>query len=311
MDPTIAFIDVEYLDTAGLIACGILETEAGLLLVDPGPATALETLGKKLTARGTPFDDVHALLLTHIHLDHAGATGLIVDRYPHIQVYVHRIGALHLIRPEKLLSSVKRLYGDDMDRLWGTFLAVPDENVHPLEGGENLDFGGHPIEVAYTPGHAIHHVSYLDRETGTAFVGDVAGMRIPGVDSIVPITPPPDIDLERWHESFEVLRAWQPERLFLTHFGPSKDVTGHLEEMRCVLGAWSEQVRDSLDDDREDSERADAFHDAQITRFRLAMSEQVLPPYEKFGRPENSWYGLARYWRKRNRKEPHQPPREA
>ena len=292
------FVDVEYKGVPRLIACGVLETDAGLLLVDPGPTVSLPTLEQKLEASGTGFADVHGLLLTHIHLDHAGATGVIVDTYPHVQVYVHQIGARHMIRPERLLASAYRLYGDEMDTLWGAFLPTPEANVHRLDGGETLSIGGRVIDVAYTPGHAIHHVGYLDRATGTAFVGDTAGMRVSGVSYVVPVTPPPDIHLERWHESLGVLRAWQPARLFATHFGPSDDVAWHLDAIAQGLDAWAEQTRLSLRDDREDGERARAFQEAVFATMRAELSGADRAPYEQMGSPEASWHGLARYWRK-------------
>ena len=293
------FVDVEYKGVPRLIACGVLETDTGLLLVDPGPTVSLSVLEQKLEAHGTSFADVHGLLLTHIHLDHAGATGVIVDRYPHVQVYVHRIGAKHMIRPERLLASAHRIYGDKMDALWGAFLPTPEANVHRLEGGETLSIGGRDLDVAYTPGHAIHHVCYLDHATGTAFVGDTAGMRVSGVPYVVPVTPPPDVHLERWHESLGILRAWQPAYLFPTHFGPSDDVAWHLDEIARGLDAWAEIVRLSLNDDREDDERARAFQETIFAAMRAEHAEADRASYEQMGAPAASWYGLARYWRKR------------
>ncbi len=293
------FVDVLYQGVPRLIACGVLETDAGLLLVDPGPTTSLGTLQRQLEAQGAGLPDVHALLLTHIHLDHAGAAGALVAAHPAIAVYVHWLGARHMVRPERLLASARRLYGKDMDRLWGAFLPVPEANVQALEGGERLEIGGRTLEVAYTPGHALHHVSYLDRATGTAFVGDTAGMRVAGVDCVVPVAPPPDVDLESWHASLDALRAWQPTRLFVTHFGPSEDAPRHLDAMARTLDAWSEQVRRSLEDDEEDAARAAAFHEAQMAALRSHLSGAALDPYERFGQPQASWHGLARYWRKR------------
>lgn len=305
--PTIAdktwFVDVEYKGFPRLIACGVLETEAGLLLVDPGPTVSLATLEAGLAAQGTGFDDVHGLLLTHIHLDHAGATGVIVDTYPHVQVYVHRRGARHMINPERLLASAQRIYGDQMDVLWGAFLPTPEANVHGLEGGETLTIGGRVFDVAYTPGHAIHHVSYLDRATGTAFVGDTAGMRVAGVKYVVPVTPPPDIHVETWQASLRLLRAWAPDRLFVTHFGASDDVSWHLDEIAHRLDDWAEQVRESLHDARDDGARARAFHNVEMAVARAVLNGDDRTSYEQMGQPEASWHGLARYWRKHAERE--------
>ena len=188
-------------------------------LVDPGPESShgnlLDALGEDLP---------RAILLTHIHLDHAAATGALVRRWPDLEVYVHEVGAPHLIDPSRLLSSAERLYGDQMERLWGEIVPVPEENVRVLSGGETV-LG---MRVAYTPGHASHHVCYLHEESGTAFVGDIAAVLIPGTDLIVPPTPPPDIDIETWLDSIGIVEGWRPQRLGLTHWGPIEDPEPHL-----------------------------------------------------------------------------------
>src|SRR5215210_4434370 len=178
------------------------------LIVDPGPSSCLETL------LGGLEEEPRALLLTHIHLDHAGASGSLVRRFPRLRVYVHEAGAPHLIDPAKLLQSAGRLYGDDMERLWGDVLPVAPENVVALEGGEEIE----GFRVAHVPGHASHHVAYLHEATGDAYVGDVAGVRIPPAELTLAPTPPPDIDLEGWERSLETVAAWGPRRLCLTHF---------------------------------------------------------------------------------------------
>lgn len=296
------FIDVEHQGHPGLIACGVLETDAGLLLVDPGPTASLAALEAGLQVRGAGFDDVHGLLLTHIHLDHAGATGVIVDRHPHVQVYVHSRGARHMIRPERLLASAERLYGSDMKPLWGTFLPTPEANVHVLEGGEALEIGGRTLDVAYTPGHATHHVSYLDHTAGTAFVGDMGGMRVPGTSFVLPVTPPPDVELEDWHASLHLLRDWDPEQLFITHFGAWDDVTWHLDEIARHLDEWSEQVRLTVaedGDEGDDGAQAKAFRDREMAVIEAKLDPSLQAPYGIMGLIEPSWHGLARYWRKR------------
>ena len=183
-------IDVMHLGRPHVIGCW----QVGEALVDPGPESSLQTL---LEALGE--ERPRALLLTHIHLDHAAATGALVRRWPDLEVYVHERGAPHLVDPSKLLASAERLYGEQMERLWGEIVPVPEANVTALAGGETV-LG---MRVAYTPGHASHHVCYLHEDSGTAFVGDVAAVRIPGTDLIVPPTPPPDIDIEAWEDSIE------------------------------------------------------------------------------------------------------------
>jgi len=294
-----AYVDLRYQGKPCLIVTGMLETDEGLVLVDPGPETAFDTLTRALEQGGTSVSDVHALLLTHIHLDHAGAAGRIVRTHPDVRVYVHERGARHLINPRRLLRSARRIYGDAMDQLWGNVLPVPGSNVTSLAGGETIALGGRSLDVAYTPGHAVHHVSYRDVSTGTAFVGDVAGMRVDGADYVMPVTPPPDIDLAAWHASLDTLRRWQPDRLFLTHFGAFADVARHLDAMARRLDAFAEAVRAKLDAQADRDVQADRFHERRVAAMRAQVPESLWAPYEQFGRPRESWHGLARYWRQR------------
>lgn len=302
IDAATWYYDTMYQGTAHLIATGILETEDGLLLVDPGPTTVLDTVEARLNADGLDWGDVHAVLLTHIHLDHAGATGTIVDRAPHVQVAVHERGAPHIVRPERLLRSARRIYGDEMDTLWGDVRPVPEENVHVLEGGESIAFGGRTLDVAYTPGHATHHVSYLDPASGTAFVGDVGGMRVAGSDYIIPVTPPPDVDLDAWHDSLDRVQSWAPDRIFCTHFGPHEDVDRHVDVMHARVDAFADAVRDTLaaTDGSDDDAVAQQFATAELDRMQRQADERFWTAYRQFGQPSGSWHGLARYWRKQS-----------
>jgi glyoxylase-like metal-dependent hydrolase (beta-lactamase superfamily II) len=191
------------------------------LIVDPGPERCLERLLAEL--EGPP----RGLLLTHIHLDHAGASGSLVRRFPELPVYVHERGAPHMIDPSRLLVSAEKLYGDQMDRLWGAVEPVPERNLRVLRGGERVE----GFEVLYTPGHAYHHVSYLHEASGDAYVGDVAGVRLPPWEFTVPPTPPPDIDVEAWHASLEALEERAPSAVCLTHFGRVDDAEDQLARM--------------------------------------------------------------------------------
>ena len=253
-------------------------------LIDPGPASSIETVLAALDG-GEPA----AILLTHIHLDHAGATGTLVERYPSLRVYVHESGAPHLIDPSKLLKSAARLYGDEMDRLWGEVLPVPESNVMTLSGGERID----GLRVIYTPGHASHHVSYLDEDSGDAFVGDVGGVLIPPTDEVWIPTPPPDIDVELWAASIDSIRDFGPERLALTHFGPAEDPLEHLDAADRELHGLAERARAG---DREAflaalDERIGAQPGEAADRIRSAMP------------PDQVWLGLERYWRKRDERD--------
>jgi glyoxylase-like metal-dependent hydrolase (beta-lactamase superfamily II) len=270
-------IDVKHLGRPHVIGCW----EVGGALVDPGPQSSMDTL---LEALGG--EQPRALLLTHIHLDHAAATGALVRRWPELEVYVHERGAPHLIDPSKLLASAERLYGDQMQRLWGEIVPVPEGNVKPLAGGENV-LG---MRVAYTPGHASHHVCYFHEETGTAFVGDIAAVRIPPSDLVVPPTPPPDIDIETWLDSIGIVESWHPERLALTHFGAVENPIEHLEIVRKRLREEADLARELSEQDYERHHRA-RVADALDPEAAEELLQAVPPQYQ--------WRGLDRYWRKR------------
>jgi len=292
-------IDLHYLGRPGWIASALLEGEDGPALVDPGPATSLENLRAALAERGLAVTDLRTLLLTHIHLDHAGATGSLVRENPALRVYVHERGARHLADPSRLLESARRIYRERMDELWGEFLPVPPSNLEALAGGETIAVAGRRIETAYTPGHASHHLSFLDTRTGIAFTGDVAGIRLGNRPFALPPAPPPDIDVEGWRASLAKIRAWAPQRLFVTHFGPADGVAAHLDELEARLLDWAERVRRSLDEDASDEARADRFTAAVAEELRHHLPADDATAYFTNAGIRESWYGLARYWRRR------------
>jgi glyoxylase-like metal-dependent hydrolase (beta-lactamase superfamily II) len=270
-------IDLMHLGRDRVIGCW----QVGDVLIDPGPTSCIDTL---LSALGD--ERPRALLLTHIHLDHAGASGSLVERWPDLEVYVHERGARHMADPGRLLESATRLYGDDMDRLWGEFLAVPEANLRVISGGETVAGG---FEVAYTPGHASHHVSYLHE--GTAFVGDVGGVRIPPSSFVLPPTPPPDIDIEAWHASIDGIAARAPERLAMTHFGVAEDAAAHLEEMHRRLDEQAELTRSG---DRE------AFMERLSRDVAASGDPETAAAYAQAAPRDQLFAGLTRYWRKRS-----------
>jgi glyoxylase-like metal-dependent hydrolase (beta-lactamase superfamily II) len=265
-------IDVRHLGRERVICAW----QVGDVLVDPGPASGLDTLLAAIA------DPPRALALTHIHLDHAGAAGSLVARWPTLEVWVHERGARHLVDPERLLASARRLYGPDMDRLWGEVRPVPAENLRVLS--ESGPMG--PFRYAYTPGHASHHVSYLHEDSGVAFTGDVAGVRITPADHVLPPTPPPDIDLEAWRRSLAVVRDWAPARLAVTHFGAFDDVARQLDAVDEQL---SEQCRLAEDLELED------FVAAVRSRVRAATDPETAAAYDQAAPPEQLWQGLRRY----------------
>jgi glyoxylase-like metal-dependent hydrolase (beta-lactamase superfamily II) len=272
---------VRHLGRERVIGCW----EVDGVLVDPGPESTVETL---LEGLGEGFEP-RAILLTHIHFDHAGASGALVRRWPRLPVYVHEKGAPHLADPERLVRSATRLYGEaDMKRLWGEVMPVPGPNLRVLTGGERVlsDF-----KVAYTPGHASHHVAYLHRPTATAFCGDVAGARIPPSDLVLAPTPPPDVDVEAWHRSIDLLLSWKPDRLAYSHFGDATDVERHLQALRDDLDAAAERVQET------DMEGFIAGHRERI--FGLVDAETA-EAYLQAVPSDHIFLGLDR-WRTRRR----------
>jgi glyoxylase-like metal-dependent hydrolase (beta-lactamase superfamily II) len=267
-------IDLLHLGREKVICCW----QAGDVLVDPGPQSCEATL---LAALGD--ERPSALLLTHIHFDHAGATGSLVRRWPDLPVYVHERGAPHLVDPALLVKSATRLYGEEnMQRLWGEMVPVPEANLRVLTGGETGVEGA--FRVDYTPGHASHHVSFLHESSGWAFVGDVAGVRIPPSDVVVAPTPPPDIDVAAWDASIDLIEGWSPERLALTHWGEIDEPGAQLEACRAALHRQA-----ALAGDRPAFEAA--------LRDRIAAGAPGLADtYEQTAPLEHLWLGLER-WR--------------
>lgn len=295
--PATSLIDLHFQGHSEYIACYVLESASGLALIDPGPTSTLPRLEESLRLAGLSLDGVTDILLTHIHLDHAGATGTIVRANPRIRVHVHARGAVHMASPERLIASATRLYGDQMDSLWGEFAAVPKDRIEVLEGGETFDLGGRRIEVAYTPGHASHHVSYFDGSTGLAFVGDTLGIRIDGRAYVMPVTPPPDIHLGMWEESHARIRAWEPGVLCPTHFGPARPAAAHIEEHERRLHDWASRVRSDLGGTEPDDACARLFEDDFVAEIREQLGAEA-ETYTAGGGLRDSWYGLARYFRK-------------
>ncbi|HEY7289509.1 MAG TPA: MBL fold metallo-hydrolase [Vicinamibacterales bacterium] len=295
----IAYTDLHFQDVEHIIATAVLHGADGIALIDPGPSSALPHLKAALAEAGVSVRDIRALLLTHIHLDHAGASGSLVAENPAIRVYVHERGAPHMANPERLVASATQLWGDEMDQLWGEVRPVRQDALVPLSGGEQLEAGSRRMEVLYTPGHASHHVSYFNADAGIAFVGDTAGMRLEPAGPVVPPTPPPDIDLEAWRRSLQLIADWEPDTLFLTHFGPHAPVAAHLGEMTDHLEMVASLARQSLSIEGGDEDRERWFSNELRALLRRKLPERSAASYEVAGRFDLSWRGLARYWRKR------------
>jgi glyoxylase-like metal-dependent hydrolase (beta-lactamase superfamily II) len=273
-------IDTLHLGNEKVICCW----EVDGVLIDPGPQSTEETVVAALDG-AVP----RALLLTHIHFDHAGAAGALVRRWPQLPVYVHERGAPHLASPERLVASAARLWGGEegLARLWGEVVPVPEGNLRVLSGGERDVEGAFRVE--YTPGHASHHVCYLHEPSGWAFVGDMGGVRMPSSDFTLAPTPPPDVDVAAWERSLDLIAGWRPEGLGLTHFGAVEDALRQVERVRVQLHREVELAA------REDPEG-----------FVAALTEQARAEAGEDGEallqaqpPDQSYLGLDRWRRKR------------
>ena len=294
-------LDLNFLGRSGAIAAGLIDGPGGLALVDPGPASCLDGLRASLAVHGHRLKDVGTVLVTHIHLDHSGGVGVLARSNPRLQVYVHRRGAAHVVDPSKLVSSASRLYGDRMEPLWGEILPVPAASVHALDGGEVLEVAGVEVRVAYTPGHASHHVSYFDTSSGTVFAGDTGGIRVGEPLLVLPPTPPPDIDVEAWYASLALIRAWKPGSIFITHFGGFDRPLDHLADLEERLRDMAGTVRALLSDGQLDDERRQhRFADWMVAIFRDRLpDEEWVRRYVAAVPLEHCWQGLTRYWQKR------------
>jgi len=295
----ITTIDDNWMGRPRSIATALLESDGHRAIVDPGPGSTLDTLRKELRAHGALVSDLDAILLTHIHLDHAGATGALVKENPRLAVYVHEKGAPHMIDPSKLLASAARLWPNDLQQLFGDAAPVPAENLRILEGGETIPLGSRKIEVEYTPGHASHHVSYFEDAEGVAFVGDTTGVKIEGHSYAMPATPPPDIDLQIWDTSFATILERNPKRLFLTHFAFSENPGAHIEQFREHLHRWMEMTERILHSAPSDEAAMESFMSAARAEVAQHLPAEDLEQYIQTAGLNLSFLGLARHARKR------------
>lgn len=255
--PGIHAIDTGFQGQAGAVAAFLVVGPDGLGLVETGPTTVQGGLRAGMAAAGYDLGDVTDVVVTHIHLDHAGGLGSLMRELPDVQAWVHPVGRPHMLDPARLIASATRIYGDRMDQLWGDFLPVPEERLHATADGQPIRLGGRELVPYDTPGHASHHIALLDTQTGTLFTGDVAGVRMQGTALPVPPLPPPDIDIAAWEASIARMRALAPERLALTHFSAFEDVEAHLAALEEGLDRAMAMGREVLLPGGSDAELAD------------------------------------------------------
>jgi glyoxylase-like metal-dependent hydrolase (beta-lactamase superfamily II) len=298
MDST-TVLDLNWMGRPHSIGAVLLESRGHYAILDPGPASTLETLRAELQSRGLSVSDLNAILLTHIHLDHAGASGSLLRENPNLRVFVHSKGAAHLADPSKLLASAGRLWGDELPRLFGETLAVPEQNIQILDGTETLMVGTRKLEVIYTPGHASHHVTYFDEREGVAFTGDTAGIRIANGPYIMPATPPPDIDLDVWEQSFTAILDRQPSKLFVTHFGYAENPAKHIADFRERLHLWAEITEQAMQSTPDVAAALQFFLEQTQTEMRQYLSEADAEQHAFTAGLPLSFLGLARHIRKR------------
>ena len=296
-------IDLNFLGAEHVIASFLLLGEGGrAAMVETGPTTCLESLMGGLKEHGVSPEDVHQVFLTHIHLDHAGASGHLSDLLPNAIFYVHEVGYPHLVDPSKLWTSATRIYGERMDELWGDTRPVPEDRIVVLEGGEELEAAGGVLSAHYTPGHAYHHLAYLDPDSGALFAGDVAGIRLPGQSYVRPPTPPPEIDVEAWVRSINLMREISPSSLCPTHFGCFDDAERQLNELEQRLQDWLLFVEERVDAGAERDEIVDELKvkgDAEMLAEGAGTEESE--HYDLAGNYGNLTDGLVRYVTKRRK----------
>jgi glyoxylase-like metal-dependent hydrolase (beta-lactamase superfamily II) len=271
----LSVIDLHFGEREKAIGVYLIDTDDGVALFDCGPSSTRDALLAGLASHGLELQDIRHLLLSHIHLDHAGAAGSLVREHPALTVWVSEIGLPHVVDPSRLERSARRLYGDLFDPLWGELAPVPAENVR-VATGDVLGWESFP-----TRGHANHHVSYL--RDGTLLAGDTAGVRMPGSRYVLPVSPPPEVDVEAWHDTVATIRARGVDRLALIHFGVHEDVSSHLDRLETELDRWAARVRDGVSQE-------------EFVELALVDAGDDAESYDRVAPFWQSWQGLRRYW---------------
>jgi glyoxylase-like metal-dependent hydrolase (beta-lactamase superfamily II) len=296
-------VDLNFMGTEHVIASFVLLGDDSAALVETGPTTGLQHLIAGLEKNNVSPEDVRQVFLTHIHLDHAGASGHLAELLPNATFYVHEVGYPHMVDPSKLLKSATRIYGERMEELWGEARPVPEDRLEILKGGEEIEAADGVLAAHYTPGHAYHHLAYLEPDSGSLFAGDVAGIRLPGQSYIRPPTPPPEIDLESWVQSIEFIRQLSPVSLWPTHFGRFDDVERHLGELEQRLQDWVLFVEERMNGESGREEIADELRtkgDAEMLAEGAGPEETER--YDLAGDYATLVDGLMRYVSKQRKK---------
>lgn len=298
VEPGVFVLDHHFRGSPGVIASYLIADNDALTLIETGPASTMETLLAGVRQAGFDPEQIERVIVTHIHLDHAGGAGALLGRLPRARLYVHPVGAPHLVDPAKLMASAARIYGELMGPLWGEMLPVPADRIDILRDGETLATGRRILHAYDTPGHANHHLALHDPDTGAVFTGDVAGVRLDGTNKLRPPTPPPEFSPDKWQASIAKLRALSPRRLYLTHFGAYDDVAWHLDQVLARTWFWAGWVGGRLATGEDPAAIADALRDMEDAILVDTGDPSLLRRYEEAGNYRMSVDGIARWWRK-------------
>ena len=300
LEPGVFQLDHHFRGSAGVIASYLLAGGDGLTLVEAGPASTVDTLLAGVRQAGFDPEIIERIVVTHIHLDHAGAAGTLLGRLPRAKLYVHPVGAPHLVDPSKLMASATRIYGPLMGPLWGEMVPVPEDRLIVLEDGATVGAGRGALQALDTPGHANHHHALVDRERGIVFTGDVAGMRLDGLRYVRPPTPPPEFDPDLWKRSIAKLRAARPRRLCLTHFGASDEPEWHLDELQARLWFWTGWVSARLATGEDPAATSESLRGIEDPLLAAASGDGSLARrFEEAGNFRMTVDGIGRWWKKR------------
>lgn len=290
-------IDLNFQGIPSAIASYLIETEAGPVLIETGPYSTFHHLAQRLGVAGYRIEDIQHVFLTHIHLDHAGAAWAFAKKGA--KIYVHPSGLAHLENPEKLMASARRIYQDDMDRLWGQMEPIPGNQLVAVEHEARFQIGANTLRALHTPGHAVHHIAWVLGDK--IITGDVAGVKI-GSGPVVPPCPPPDINIEDWERSIQILLAEAPKQLLLTHFGIVSDVEQHLSELKTELHAWANWIKPHYLQGNHPQKVTPAFQAFVQERLKKkGVNASGLKQYETANPSWMSVAGLMRYWHKKER----------
>lgn len=270
-------------------------------LIETGPTTSVDAVVEGLSELGLASDELAHVVVTHIHLDHAGGVGRLAARFPRARIWVHDRGAPHLADPTKLVRSAGRVYGEErMQQLFGPVDPVPADRLTPLSDGDRIVLGDRVLDVLYTPGHASHHVALVDSQTGALFTGDALGIHLPDVRVLRPATPPPDIDVELSVDSIRKIRARRSPALLFSHYGPVEEVDELCQLAESRLLKWANIVRGAMEETGELDRVAEILRDRTASEFEeVSDSTADLTRYELLSSTEMNAAGLMRYWQKK------------